>query len=125
MDIIKYHTWPRTPYGKVTKTQENVTENSPFPAGDRKAARNRQDSMTDTHKKTNKNDPQKKHRLGTARIKILKGSGLNIVYGTNLTFFADMDQDKYIFGSHERCLTHRCIISNSKIRTSIFEILAI
>ena len=22
---IKYHTWPETPYGKVTKTQENIT----------------------------------------------------------------------------------------------------
>ena len=22
--VIKYHIWPRTPHGKVTKTQENV-----------------------------------------------------------------------------------------------------
>ena len=25
IDNIKYHTWPRTPHGKVTKTQQNVT----------------------------------------------------------------------------------------------------
>ena len=25
-DIIKYHTWPNTSYGKVTKTQENITQ---------------------------------------------------------------------------------------------------
>ena len=42
---IKYHTWPRTPYGKVTKkTQEKhpiqeIEAVSPFPAGDYKAAR--------------------------------------------------------------------------------------
>ena len=24
-DKIKYHTWPRKPHGKVTKTQENIT----------------------------------------------------------------------------------------------------
>ena len=25
IDTIEYHTWHRTPYGKVTKTQENIT----------------------------------------------------------------------------------------------------
>ena len=38
-------------------------EVSPFPAGDHKAARNRQDNLTKT-KPNNKKDPQKKHRLG-------------------------------------------------------------
>ena len=46
---------PGTPYGKVTKTQENITlksqEVSPFPAGDHKATRNRQDSTTKTNLK--------------------------------------------------------------------------
>ena len=37
---------------------QEIQEVSPFPAGGHKAARNRQDSMTD------KQDPQKKHRLG-------------------------------------------------------------
>ena len=32
IDIIKYHTWPKTPYGKTTKTQENTKEVvSPLP----------------------------------------------------------------------------------------------
>ena len=43
-------------------------EVSPFPGGDHKAARSRQDSMTDKNEKNNKNDPQKKHHLGHARI---------------------------------------------------------
>ena len=25
IDSVKYHTWPSTPYGKVTKTQQNAT----------------------------------------------------------------------------------------------------
>ena len=39
-------------------------EVSRFPAGDDKAARNRQDSIIKTNVK-HKKDPQKKHRLGT------------------------------------------------------------
>ena len=51
---------PGPPYGKVTKTQENIKtqkskEASPFPDGDRKAAMN-----TDKAEKNNKRDPQKK-----------------------------------------------------------------
>ena len=30
--------------------------------------------------------------------------------GTNLTLISDEDQDKYIFGSHEKSLTYRCYI---------------
>ena len=42
-----------------------------FQEGDHKAARNRQDRMTDKHENTNnKNDPQKKHRLGTVSKKV-------------------------------------------------------
>ena len=41
---IKYHTWPRIPHAKVTKTQLNITnksqEVSPFPAGDHNATMN-------------------------------------------------------------------------------------
>ena len=39
----------------IQKSQDD----GPFPAGDHKAARNGQDSLTDKHKK----DPQTKHRL--------------------------------------------------------------
>ena len=42
--------------------QENQEVN-PFPTGDHKAARKRHDDMAKTSTK-NKNDPQKKHRLG-------------------------------------------------------------
>ena len=40
-------------HGKVTKTQENTTRKSPIPAGDHKAAMNKQDSKTKTNKKLN------------------------------------------------------------------------
>ena len=72
IDTIKNHTWPRTPQGKVTKHNKHNTqesqEASPFPAGDHKAAMNRQESMT------NINDTQKKHRLGTLSKTILLGA---------------------------------------------------
>ena len=49
IDTIKYYTSPKTLYGKVTRKhhKQESKEVSPFPAGDHKAARNRQDSMTD------------------------------------------------------------------------------
>ena len=55
IDTIMYHTCPRIPNGKVTKTQLNITnesqEVSPFSAGDHKAAMNRHKSMTKTRHK--------------------------------------------------------------------------
>ena len=48
---IKYHTWPRTLHGKVTKHNQESQEVSPFPAADLKAAMNRQESMTNTKHK--------------------------------------------------------------------------
>ena len=75
---------------------------SPFPAGDHKADRNRQDSMAKTNI-NNKKDPQKKHGLGTVR-KLLEC--LNMFHGTNITLNSDVDQETYMFGSHERSLTY-------------------
>ena len=53
----------------MKKTQENHTQESeevsPFPAGDHKAAKNRQDSIIKTNMKHNKKDPQKKQRHET------------------------------------------------------------
>ena len=50
--------------GEVTKTQENTTLESqyvsPFPAGDHKAAMNRQDSITKTNMKHNQQKRSKK-----------------------------------------------------------------
>ena len=56
MDTIMYHTWPGTPYEKVTKTQENITHKKVkgsglFPAHDHKAARKRHSSITKTNTK--------------------------------------------------------------------------
>ena len=52
---IKYHTWPRIPHGKETKTQPNTTKESqgvsPFPAIDHKVAMSKHESMTNTKKK--------------------------------------------------------------------------
>ena len=74
--IRKYHnhilqTRPRTQYGKETKKRKHYKQKnqevSSFPTGEQNAARNRQDSMTDTHKtqKTKKHPHPKKHRRGT------------------------------------------------------------
>ena len=45
---------PRTQYGKETKKTKHYKQKnqevSSFPTGEQNAARNRQDSMTDTHK---------------------------------------------------------------------------
>ena len=87
-------------YGKVTiynKTQKNK-EVSPFSAGDHKVARNRQDSIT-------------KETLPRNGQQIIALEGLNMFNGTNLTFIYDVDQDTYMFGSHEKSLTYQCIIS--------------
>ena len=54
---------------KNTHKKHHIQESqamSPFPAGDDKAASNRQDRTTKTIRNTNnRNGPQKKHRLGT------------------------------------------------------------
>ena len=52
--------------GKWQEKKHHIQESqevSPFPAGDHKAARNRQNSMTNTNP-NNKKDPQKKHHPG-------------------------------------------------------------
>ena len=54
--------------GKVTTSQLDITnesqEVSPFPAGDHKASTDVHERITNQDK-NKKNDPQKKHRLGT------------------------------------------------------------
>ena len=79
--------WESDKNSRKNHIQESQ-EVSPFLAGDQKAARNRQDSMTTITKK----DPQKKHRLGKVSTKILEG--FNIFDGTNLTLVSDVYQDK-------------------------------
>ena len=49
IDTIKHHNWPRTPRGKVTKTQENIThKRAKRPALSRQVT-TRLQSMTDTN----------------------------------------------------------------------------
>ena len=70
---------------------------SRFPVGDHKAAMENQESMINTNMNYKK-DPRKKHRFGSS-IKIFK-----LVLWYNLTFISDVEQDKYMFGLHERSL---------------------
>ena len=82
---MKYHTWPRIPHGKVTKTQLNITnkdqEVSPFTAGDPKAAMKWRESMTNTRQ-----TKQMIHKRSTALERSVKlfMEGLNQIQGANL-----------------------------------------
>ena len=51
IDTIKYRIRLWRPNEEVPKTQENVKQENIFPAGDRKAARHRQDRITKTNMK--------------------------------------------------------------------------
>ena len=71
---------------KQKKTSHTREPNGlPFPATDHKAARERQDSMTDMK------HSQKKYRLGTVSKNILEG--LNMFDCANLTHISDVDQN--------------------------------
>ena len=71
----------------IKHLKQESQEVSRFQAGDHKAAWNKQDSMP--LNTNSKNDPQKKHRLGTVFKKIT--GGLNMFDGTNLTLISDVD----------------------------------
>ena len=63
-------------FGKVTKHNiHDSQEISPLPADEHKATRNRHTTAqhTSTWSKTNKNDPQKKHHLGTILLSLFIG----------------------------------------------------
>ena len=96
-------TWESDKNTRKHHTQESQ-EVSPFSAGNHKAAMNRQDSTTDT-KHTKETSPW------NGQLKIILLEGLNKSYGANLTLISNVDQDKKMFGSHERSLTYRFIIS--------------
>ena len=73
------------------------------------AAINRQEKMI-LRNINNKNDPQKKHRLGMVSKNIFT-VGLNLVHGANLTFNSDVDQDA--FGKVTKHNTHDSQIPGS------------
>ena len=83
--------------GKVTTSQLDITnesqEVSPFAADDHKAPINRRAREHNKNKTKNINDPQKKHRLGTASKNILLEGFKPISRHANLTFSSDVDQD--------------------------------
>ena len=68
IDTIKYHTWPTTPYWKVTKAQWNITykraKRPPFPSRWPQCCKKQTSQKEKTNTKIN---PQKKHRLGKVR----------------------------------------------------------
>ena len=75
----RYNQIPHLTQGTIWESDKhtrkhNIRESqevSPFPAGDYKAARLRQGSLTDKHEtQITKKDPQKKQRLGTVKKKI-------------------------------------------------------
>ena len=87
---VKYHTWPKTPYGKVTKTQEK--SHTREPRGQPFPSRWPKDHKEQTSQYDHKKNPQKKHRIWTLSTNILEG--LNMFDGTNLTLISDVNQDK-------------------------------
>ena len=100
----------------MTKIQENTThkrikrEASPFPAGDNKAVKSRQESITYMNI-NNLKDPQKKHLIRTVSKIVFTGIFLNWSYVTNLSILSDLDL--YVlkmFDLDERPLTYPCII---------------
>ena len=86
-------------YGKVTNTRKRNTqerqerqERSPFPAGDNKYARIRQNSITKTNIKPSKqNGPTKEAPPGNGQQKSVED--LNMFHGTNLILNFDVDKD--------------------------------
>ena len=64
-----------TTWESYKNTRKLHIQESPFPASDHKVAMNKHKSMTNTNI-NNKNDPQKKHSLGTFSENILM-EGLN------------------------------------------------
>ena len=77
---IKYHTQPRTPYGKVTKHKNtsHIREprGQPFPSRWSEGCKERQDSLAKTNKKHK--DPQKKRRLGTVSKEVQEGFNIMV-----------------------------------------------
>ena len=104
---VPHHTrdtiWESDKNTRKHHTQESQ-EFSPFLAGDHKAARNRQDSIMQTNWK------HKEQKGSTKRCTALEWSlkleGLNMFNGANFKLNSNVDQDTYMFGSHERSINY-------------------
>ena len=75
------------------------------------AIRNRRDSMA--RNTNNKNDPQRSTALERSVRKSLEG--LNVFDGNNLVLISDVDQERWIFGSYDKSLTHPLVHTNRDI----------
>ena len=86
---LTHHLGKWQKHKKTTHVKESQ-EVSPIPAGDHKAARDRQDryNKRQTWNINNKKDPQKKHHLGIVSKKELL-EGLNMFNGTGLNLTSD------------------------------------
>ena len=85
--------------GKVTKTQEKITnKRANRSALSQQVTKRLQGADKTARHETQinkKKDPQKKHRLGTVSKKSLEG--LNMFDGTSLSHISDVDKDRYMF----------------------------
>ena len=104
LQVTRDTIWESDKNTRKHHTQENRGI-SPFQAGDHKAARNRQDSITKKiSKRIHKRSPALKRSVKTLL------EGLIMFSSINHTLNCDVDQDTLMFDSHERSLTYRYII---------------
>ena len=114
MDTIKY-LYHRTRYWKVTKTQEKITHKRAMRSALFQKVTTRLQGTYKTERQrqtlnTNYKDFNGIHNNTTLlRSKLLEG--LSMFDCTNITLISVWDQDTLMFGSHERSITYRCIIS--------------
>ena len=96
IDTIKYHTLPRTPYGKVTKTQGTITHKRTKRSALSQQVITRLQGTDGTVLQRQRQTPITKwiHKRSTAleqSVKILEG--LNMFNGTNFTLNTDVYKD--------------------------------
>ena len=93
IDTIKFHTWPSTPYGKMTKTQENSTYKRAKRSNlsQQVPTRLQETDKTLWQRQITKKVYKRSTNLERSVRKLLEG--LNMFHGTNLTINSDVDQD--------------------------------
>ena len=89
---IKYHSRPSTPYGKVTKTQENSTYKRAKRSANPQQETTRQQGTDSLLRNTNKKGIHKRNTAFERSVTKLV-EALNMFNGTNLTLISDVDQD--------------------------------
>ena len=104
IDTIKYHTWPSTPHGNMTNTQENITYKRAKGLVHSQQVTTRLQwtvkKAWQTRNINDKNDPKKKQCLGTVSKKYL--------YWRDLTTCSIMVANSPLF--QIRIKTNRCLV---------------